>query len=139
MKNLVQTSICVVLALVCILGLTACQDKTVKEDSLWSDSLYTEDTTLGEGKTPVNIEVKAGEKSVSFTINTDEETLGAALLEHKLIEGENGLYTKVNGITADYNKDQSYWGFYVDGAYATEGIDTTKIESGKVYKLEYTK
>ena len=138
MKNLVQKSICAVLVLVCLLGLTACGNNVGKE-SLWENATYLEDTTLGEGSTTFKMVVKAGEQSVTFTVNTNKETVGAALLELNLIEGDNGMYTKVNGITADYNVDKSYWGFFVNDAYANEGIDTTKIEKDSTYKLEYTK
>ena len=48
-----------------------------------------------------------------------DATLLAALLEHGLIAGEEtelGLMVKtVNGITADYNVDRSYWAFYING------------------------
>ncbi len=138
MKNTFRKSICIVLALVCLLGLAACK-KEVNAEGVWKDATYLEDMTFGEGKNTAIVEVKAGEQSVTFTVNTDEEMLGAALLEHKIIEGEDGLYTKVNGIEADYNKNGAYWGFYVNGEYATEGVDTTKIEKDVRYKLEYTK
>ena len=138
MKNLVQKSICAVLVLVCLLGLTACGNNVGKE-GLWENATYLEDTTLGEGSTTFKMVVKAGEQSVTFTVNTNKATVGAALLELNLIEGDNGMYTKVNGITADYNVDKSYWGFFVNDAYANEGIDTTKIEKDSTYKLEYTK
>jgi uncharacterized lipoprotein YehR (DUF1307 family) len=138
MKKILKSSVLVIFALVCLLGLTACGNE-VSKDSLWENATYLEDTTLGEGSTTFKMVVTAGENSITFTVNTNKETVGAALSEHKIIEGENGLYTKVNGITADYNVDQSYWSFYVNDAYATEGMDTTKIEKDATYKLEYTK
>lgn len=138
MKTLMKKSICTVLILVCLLGLTACGN-SINKEGLWENATYLEDTTFGEGSTTFKMVVKAGEQSVTFTVNTDKETVGAALLEHNLIEGENGMYIKVNGITADYNVDKSYWGFYVNDAYANEGMDTTKIEKDSTYKLEYTK
>ena len=55
-------------------------------------------------------------------------------------EGEFGLYVKtVNGITADYDVDQTYWAFYVDGEYAMSGVDVTTIEEGKTYALKVEK
>ena len=142
MKTLVQKSICTVLVLVCLLGLTACGN-TVKSEGLWKDATYLKDTAFGEGKNTVIVEVKAGEQAVTFTVNTDKDTVGAALLEHKLIAGDQGDYglyvKKVNGITADYDVDKSYWAFYVNGAYAQSGIDSTKIEKDAKYSLEYTK
>lgn len=145
MKNTFRKSICIVLALVCLLGLAACKKEVnaVEAKGLWKDATYLEDMTFGEGKNTAIVEVKAGEQSVTFTVNTDEEMLGAALLEHKLIDGDQGDYglyiKKVNGITADYDTDKAYWGFYINGEYATTGVDSTKIEKDATYKLEYTK
>ena len=49
-------------------------------------------------------------------------------------EGEYGLYVKtVNGITADYDKDGAYWAFYVNGEYASSGVDSTPIAEGESY------
>ena len=142
MKTLFQKSICAVLVLVCLLGLTACGN-TVNSEGLWKDATYLKDTTFGEGKNTVTVEVKAGEQSIKFTVNTDKDTVGAALMEHKLIDGDHGDYglyvKKVNGITADYDTDKAYWAFYVADAYANAGIDQTKIEKDKLYRLEYAK
>ena len=55
----------------------------------------------------------------TLEIHTDQETVGAALLELGLIAGEEseyGLFIKtVNGLTADYDTDGVYWAFYIDG------------------------
>ena len=91
MKSLFQKSICAVLVLVCLLGLTACGNK-VNSEGLWKDATYLKDTTFGEGKNTVTVEVKAGEQSIKFTVNTDKDTVGAALMEHKLIDGDQGDY-----------------------------------------------
>ena len=138
MKNLAKISTSIILTVALLLCLVACGTNAPKSE-LWENATYTEDTTFGEGATTLKMVVKAGEHSVTFTVNTNKETVGAALLEHNLIEGDNGMYTKVNGITADYNVDKSYWGFFVNDAYANEGMDTTKIEKDTTYKLEYTK
>ena len=78
-----------------------------------------------------------------FEITTTRTVLGDALLDEKLIEGEQGdygMYIKaVNGITADYDKDGTYWGFYVDGEYAMAGVDTTEIAEGATYTLKVEK
>ena len=69
--------------------------------------------------------------------------LGDALIEHNLISGENGpygLYVKVvNGITADYDINQSYWSLSKDGEYLQTGVDVTEISDGEHYELTYTK
>ncbi len=108
-------------------------------NELWENAIHTKDKELGEGKTTVTVEVKAGEKSVSFTIHTDKTILGDILLEHELISGDEGpygLYVKnVNGITADYDVDQTYWAFYKSGEYMMTGVDATEIEDGAHYEL----
>ena len=45
----------------------------------------------------------------------------------------------VNGITADYNVDRSYWAFYINGEYAMTGVDGTEIKAGDAYRLVYTR
>lgn len=131
------------LLLILCLALTLCACGKEKTPDLWADALYTEDTELGQGAKTVTVQVTADEKTVTLTINTDCATLGEALMEHGLVEGqmgEFGLYIKkVNGITADYDVDQTYWGFYRGGEYMMSGVDTTEILSGECYELIRTK
>ena len=47
--------------------------------------------------------------------------------------------TTVNGITADWDADQTYWAFYINGEYAMTGIDATEIVDGTTYSLVLTK
>lgn len=125
-----------VILLVCI-ALTACN--TVSAEGLWENATYRRDTELGTGAKTVQVEVKAGDESVTFTIHTDKETLGDAMLEHGLIAGDAGaygLYVKlVNGIEADYDKDGSYWGFYKNGEMMLVGVDGAVIADGEHYEL----
>ena len=101
-------------------------------------------TVLGEGQKMFMFTVtdKDGNET-NFEIHTDKETVGEALLELELIEGEPGDYglyvKKVNGITADYDVDQTYWAFYVNGEYATAGVDATTIEDGVTYAFKVEK
>ena len=110
---------------------------------VWENATYLKDKEFGKGSITVQVEVKVEEQSVTFTINTDKTMLGDALLEHGLIAGEEsqyGLYVKVvNGITADYDVNQSYWGFYKNGEYMMTGVDSTTIANGEHYELVYTK
>lgn len=78
--------------------------------------------------------------SKDFTYHTDEEFLASVLLADGLIvESESaGMYNTVDGETADYSVDQSYWAFYIDGEYAMTGMDDAPVTDGAVYKLEYT-
>ena len=97
------------------------------------------DTTAGS-KTFTLTVVHGDGTSKEFTITSRQEFLAGALLDENLIvESDSpGMYTTVDGETADYSVDQSYWGFYVDGEYAMEGMNTTPIVDGGKYKLEYT-
>lgn len=100
-------------------------------------------TELGVGAKTFCFEVtdKAGNTS-SYTIHTDAETVGEALLENKLIDGEEseyGLYvTTVNGETLDWDKDGMYWAFYEGDEYAALGVDATAIVEGASYALVAT-
>ena len=99
---------------------------------------------LGEGQTTFNFTVvdKDGNET-EFEIHTDKETVGEALLEVNMIAGEEseyGLYVKtVNDITADYDSDGVYWAFYVNGEYATSGVDTTPVTAGDSYSFKVEK
>ena len=96
---------------------------------------------LGEGSKEFALTVtdKDG-KETQFEIHTDKESVGEALQELGLIdgeEGEYGLFVKtVNGITADYDADGVYWAFYINGEYANSGIDVTKITERDSYALK---
>ena len=100
-------------------------------------------TQMGEGATSFYLTVKDVDGTVTkFQINTDATTVGEALLALELIAGDEsdyGLYVKVvNGITADYDVDKSYWAFYIDGEYALTGVDATDIVAGTTYELAKT-
>ena len=87
--------------------------------------------------------VEADGNETNFVVNTDKETVGDALLELNLIEGDDseyGLYVKtVNGITADYDTDGTYWAFYVNGEYASTGVDSTPVNEGDTYEFKVEK
>ena len=141
MKKTIQSTVTVILALIFIVALVSCD--TVEKTGVWENATYRKDTEFGNGAKTVVVEVKAEDQKVTFTITTDKDTVGAALLEHGLIAGEEGAYglyiKQVNGITADYDVDQTYWSFYINGEYAMTGVDTTEITEGATYRLEYTK
>ena len=71
---------------------------------------------------------------------SNADNLGAALVADGIIvESDSpGMYNTVDGETTDYSKDQSYWCFYIGDEMATEGMNTTPITEGAVYKLVYT-
>lgn len=141
MKTTIKATISIILALVFVITLVSCN--TVEKTGVWENATYRKDTEFGNGEKTVVIEVKAEDQSVTFTVKTDKDTVGDALLEHGLISGDEGpygLYVKVvNGMTADYDKDQSYWAFRANGEYSLTGVDGTEIAEGVTYQLEYTK
>ncbi len=101
-------------------------------------------TQVGEGAVQFTFEVVDGEgNTTNFVVNTDAATVGEALLGVDLIAGEDseyGLYVKtVNGITADYDADQTYWAFYIDGEYASTGVDQTEVVAGSTYSFKVEK
>ena len=79
-----------------------------------------------------------------FDVKYDnEKTVGEALKNEGLISGEEGQYglmvDTVDGQKYDYTADGAYWAFYVNGAYANSGVDTTPIKDGEVYSFVATK
>ncbi|MBQ2862976.1 MAG: hypothetical protein IJE84_02260 [Clostridia bacterium] len=121
----------------------AADTEKIAADGLWADALYRSDKTFGEGAKTIEVEVKADDKSVTFTIKTDKANLGEALLEHKLVEGEQGAYglyiKKVNGILADYDVDKHYWSISKAGTALMTGADGENIAGGEHYEFVRTK
>lgn len=144
MKKTITTKLSLIIIVVMMISLASCNLIKHKEHpDTWDDAIYKEDTELGTGAKTVIVDVVKQEKKVTFTIHTDAKTLGEALTAQGLIEGEDsqfGLYIKkVNGMTADYDIDQSYWGFYQNGEYMMNGVDTTEINGGEHFELVYEK
>ncbi len=148
-KKALSFILCIVLIAAIALFTTACNDNKADDTTTTTNSAVSttespKATVLGEGETKFNFTVTdlEGNETV-FEINTDKKTVGEALLDLKLIEGEDGqygLYVKtVNGITLDYDKDGAYWAFYANGEYATSGVDTTDIVAGNSYAFKAEK
>ena len=97
-------------------------------------------TEVGEGSTSFAFQVTFADGSQQdYTVKTDSTVVGEALQDAGLIAGEEseyGLYVKtVAGQTLDYDADGMYWAFYVNGEYATSGVDTTNIDAGSTYEF----
>ena len=95
-----------------------------------------------EGGKTITVAVVHGDGSTKeFAISTDAETLRAALEEKNLIEGtesEYGLYVEtVDGETADYSANESWWRITKDGV-DTSSVDATMIADGDHYEITYT-
>lgn len=141
--KLLSLIVCAVLIAVTALFTIGCSDTKNNADDVSSATVSTQNEAeqVGEGKTSFNFEVVDADKNVStFIVYTDKTTVGDALEEAGLIAGDEsefGLYVKtVNGITCDYDKDGKYWAFYIGDEYASTGVDSTEIESGKTYSFK---
>lgn len=137
-KNSLSLLICIVLTVVMALFTISCSDKNKESPKILEN---VEATALGSGSAKFTFTVtdKEGNSAV-FEISTDKEIVGDALLELNLISGDEGpygLYVKtVNGITADYDKDGTYWAFYINGEYAMTGVDSTPIKGNESYSFK---
>ena len=136
--------LCLILTVSMAFGLAGCGNSDAPVVSGTQLTQVYEEGVIGEGDTEFALIVAdADGNETNFTVRTDETTVGAALLENKVIagdEGDYGLYVKeVNGIVADYDVDQTYWAFYIDGEYAMTGVDATDITAGATYMLKVEK
>ena len=131
--------ISLVLAAALLLTLCACGQKAV------GPTVYADGAVInihqGEPTKTFTVEVVDGQGAMTtVTVKTDLETVGEVLQESGMLQGEAGpygLYIKtVNGITADYETDGTYWAFYVGGEYAMTGVDMTESVDGAVYTLK---
>ena len=89
----------------------------------------------------VTVVHKDGSEKV-FQYATDAEYLGEVIVAEGLVNGEEGPYglyfDTVDGETADWNVDQSYWSILIGEEYATIGADGIALTDGGAYSLVYT-
>lgn len=139
MKNTVKMTAVLLMIAILIVGAVSCTQK-VDPVGLWENATYLSDTTLGSGANTVKVEVTAGDQTVVFTVKTDKATLGEALYEVGLIN-DPSFFDVCNGMKADWNADQAYWGFFVNGKRANYGVGDAEIDtSGETtYRVIYTK
>ena len=98
-----------------------------------------------EGSKTLTIEIVHGDgQSKEFTIRTDAEYLGQALLENEKLgvigeDGPYGLYIKeVDGEKAS-DADQTFWSVSLNGESLMVGADQQPITDGEHYELVLTK
>lgn len=147
-NKLFSLLLCTMLSVAMAFTMTGCSgkdnsDAATEENITESDNDQTAEV-LGEGETVFTfIVTDADGNDTQFEIHTDKKTVGEALSDLGLIAGEDseyGLYVKtVNGVTADYDTDKTYWAFYVNGEYAQSGVDTTDVVGGDTYSFKIEK
>ena len=96
-----------------------------------------------EGSKAITVTVVHGDGSEKeFDYRTDEEYLGPVLLAEGLVQGESGEYglmiSAVDGETASWEENRSYWALYIGEDYATTGADGIVVTDGGQYGLVYT-
>lgn len=98
-----------------------------------------------EGSKNITIEVvNSKEESKVYELKTDAEYLLEAMEEAEglVFEGEEGEFgmsiMTVNGETADFNVDASYWSFYVNDEYCNYGVSEQPVEDGDAFAIVYT-
>ena len=138
MKKVLSVALTLLLALCTMVALTSCGGN----ESIWDDAIYRTDKSFGSGETEISVTVRAYDEEVVFTVKTNASDLATALLEHELIDGEIGDYGftvyVVNGMTADWRVDGSYWAMYSGGEYLMTGASDTLIANGESYEFVYT-
>ena len=104
-------------------------------------------TTSGAKEYTLEVVDNEGNSKV-YTARTDAEYLRGAMDE--LAEAEDFSYSgedsqygimiqTVNGVTADYNKDNAWWGIYVNGNLGEYGADSQPVNDGDSFVLLYEK
>lgn len=75
---------------------------------------------------------------VTRTVTTKKDTVGEALLDAGIIDGEQGAYglyvQTVDGETADEAQEQ-WWCLTKGGQSVNTGVDSTPIEAGATYEM----
>ncbi|MCF0129761.1 MAG: DUF4430 domain-containing protein [Pseudobutyrivibrio sp.] len=102
--------------------------------------------TAGAGSKAITLEVVDNTGAVtSYDVTTEAEYLAEVFeeVDGLTVEGDvsdYGLYINtVNGVTADYNVDGSYWSIMVNDEYGQYGADAQPVTDGDKYGLVYTK
>ena len=88
--------------------------------------------------------ISENQEKVSYELQTDQEYLLYALqeIEDLSLEGEEGPYglmiTTVNGEFAEYNTNQAYWSFHVNGEYCNYGVAEQPVEDEDTFQIVFT-
>lgn len=96
------------------------------------------------GLKTITLEVVHGDGTTSeFTVNSDSDNLRGALDQvDGLLFGEESIYglmvQTVDGETADWNRDQSWWCLTKNGEWLDTGVSDTMIADGDHYEFMYT-
>ena len=75
----------------------------------------------------------------SYEIETTEQKLAKALAAEGLIEYDaGGLYTTIDGVTADWSDNEAWWCITKDGQMTEKGLNDLDVADGDHYEATYT-
>ena len=142
MKRMLSVILCIVLIAAVALFTIGCSNKTDTENPMTDVANKDTDEQTDEKTTEENSETNQPSDTAN-TVGEGAKQFDFTVVDKNGIEGEDGQYglyvIKVNGIVADYDVDQTYWGFFIDDEMAMTGVDSTNIEEGKVYSFKVSK
>ena len=122
------------LTLALVLSMAACSFVAVKQEQ----TIPEKETQATQKFTVVVVHADGTQKEFSY--ETDEKFVGPVLEKAGLIKGENGQFgmmiSEVDGEKIE-DSNKAYWAIYEGEEYAMQGIDTTPVKDGQVYKLVY--
>ena len=96
------------------------------------------ETHAGSKSITFQIVYKDG-SSESFDLKTDAAYLSGALAEAGLVAyAEDGMYLTINGVTTDWNDDQSWWNICKNSEALMVGMNDQPIADGEHYEAIYT-
>ena len=96
-----------------------------------------------EGKKSVTVTVTYDDGTKKdFTYETEENYLGPLLRNEGLVaghvDGDSFFIDAVDGLTADYSVNESWWKVMDNGEQALVGVDEIALKDGGTYQLVYT-
>lgn len=95
---------------------------------------YTVDVVNKEGES----KTYSGKTDAEYLSGLMDELAAAGDFSYDGTTSEYGLYiTTINGETADYNTDGSYWSIYVNGEYGSYGADAQPVADGDSFTFAY--
>lgn len=134
-SKVLMTLIAAVLILSSLFTFTACGGK---EDASSGQS-PTSSVSAEEAKVSITFKLIKDGQTTEFPIETSKKYLADALVEAKLVEyASDGYYTTINGITADWNTDKSWWCITIGGEMSMKGLNEIELTDGGSYEATYT-
>ena len=86
------------------------------------------------------IKTYTADTNAAYLVDLMDELQNSSDFSYDAQNGDYGLFIQtVNGKTADYSIDQSYWAVYVNGQYGSYGFSEQPVADGDTYLLAYEK